>query len=94
MNASIALAQNLLSVIASGGIVDADGTQSLARLTELAKSVAATPSPDCAATRAQARVIYGSDDVEIDDDCQFSVADDGTWVGGWLWVPHQEDEAA
>lgn len=33
-----------------------------------------------------ARDKYGSDDVEIDDDCVFSRADNGTWVNGWLWV--------
>lgn len=35
----------------------------------------------------------GSDeDIEIDDDAALSRADDGTWVGGWLWVPRPEDE--
>lgn len=37
-----------------------------------------------------ARDIYGSDDIEIDDDATISAADDGVWVAGWLWV-HNEN---
>ena len=37
----------------------------------------------------KARQIYGSDDVEIDDNARASRDDEegtGTWVQGWLWV--------
>lgn len=32
------------------------------------------------------------DDIEVDDDAALSRADNGTWVGGWLWVPRPEED--
>jgi hypothetical protein len=40
--------------------------------------------------REQAREMYGSDDVEIDGNARTSRADDGVWVGAWVWVPNDE----
>lgn len=33
-----------------------------------------------------------NNDIEIDDDAPFSEADDGTWVGAWLWLPKDPGE--
>jgi hypothetical protein len=39
---------------------------------------------------------FESPDIDIDLDAPISRTDEGTWVGGWLWVPNQyrpeEDE--
>jgi hypothetical protein len=37
----------------------------------------------------RARALYArdsDDDIEIDEDARVSVADNGAWVQGWLWV--------
>lgn len=34
-----------------------------------------------------AREQYASEDIEIDPSPAVSVADDGTWIAAWLWVP-------
>jgi hypothetical protein len=39
--------------------------------------------------RNTARELYGSDDIEIDDDAKISEADKGTWVAAWVWVPEE-----
>lgn len=41
--------------------------------------------------RAKARYIYGSDDVEVDDDAMVSKGDGGSFVQAWLWVPEIAD---
>lgn len=33
-----------------------------------------------------AREQYANDDIEIDSNATFSVADDGVWVQAWVWV--------
>lgn len=33
-----------------------------------------------------ARALYGSDEINIDDGALTSVGEDGTWVQAWLWV--------
>ena len=33
---------------------------------------------------------YGT--IEIDDNAQISVGDEGTWVQAWVYVPHEEGE--
>lgn len=38
----------------------------------------------------RARGEHATDEVEVDDSASLSVADDGTWVMGWLWV-YRED---
>lgn len=49
-----------------------------------------TDNPVTIATPAlveKARNIYGSDDIEIDDNALTSRGDDpGTWVQAWVWV--------
>jgi hypothetical protein len=32
------------------------------------------------------------DDIEVDEDAPLSRTDNGTWVGGWLWVPHPDED--
>ena len=39
---------------------------------------------------AQARAMYASDDVEIDDDAKVSGSDLGAYVQAWVWVPYPE----
>ena len=34
----------------------------------------------------QARKLYWTDEVEIDDNAKLSKGDDGTWVAAWVWV--------
>lgn len=46
------------------------------------------------AERAAAEELYGSDEIEFDDDARVSHADDGYWVGAFVWVPVDEEEAA
>lgn len=41
--------------------------------------------------RETARELYGSDDVEIDDNAKASRADEGVWVGAWVWVPNEPE---
>lgn len=31
-----------------------------------------------------------SDDIEIDIDAPFSIADNGLWIGGWFWLTNEE----
>jgi hypothetical protein len=42
---------------------------------------------------AAARDIYGSDDIEVDDDARVSEADDHVWVSGWFWVSDEDQDA-
>lgn len=53
---------------------------------------------DTARTIAAAREAYqtphGDNDIEIDDDAAFSPSDEGTWVGGWVWVENFKRVAA
>jgi len=47
------------------------------------------------ATIERARAMYAvpsDDDLEIDDEPLVSVAEKGTWVAAWVWVPRAEDE--
>jgi hypothetical protein len=38
----------------------------------------------------KARDLYQTDDVEIDDlEVKTSVAEGGTWVAAWVWVPEE-----
>jgi hypothetical protein len=39
---------------------------------------------------ARAREMYASDDLEIDNQPQVSVADTGVWVAAWVFV-HKEE---
>lgn len=41
----------------------------------------------------RARDLYQTDDVEIDHNAKLSVADDGAWVGAWVWLPNENEEA-
>jgi len=43
---------------------------------------------------AQARAMYASDDVEIDDDAKVSSSDLGVYVQAWVWVPYPEPPEA
>lgn len=41
----------------------------------------------------KARELYHEDGtIEIDDNAQTSVGDEGTWVQAWVYVPHEEGE--
>lgn len=40
--------------------------------------------------RNSARGMYGTDDIEIDDDANISEADIGSWVQAFVWVPRAE----
>lgn len=42
--------------------------------------------------REQAHDLYGTDEVEIDDEAATSEADNGTWVQAWVWVSNEERE--
>ena len=33
-----------------------------------------------------ARIVYVTDDLEIDDEPILTVSEDGVWVGSWVWV--------
>ena len=53
-----------------------------------------TPSEKTFASNEQieeARAVYGSDEVEIDDVALTSVSDEGVWVQAWVWLPKDED---
>lgn len=39
-----------------------------------------------------ARIEYGNDDIQIDDDAAVSRADNGAWVSAWVWVPNNDGE--
>ena len=41
---------------------------------------------------AQARKRYtiSTSDLEIDDEPQISIAEDGAWIGAWVWVANEE----
>lgn len=39
-----------------------------------------------------ARNAYADDDLEIDDDAAVSRADDGYWVGAWVWIANDDAE--
>lgn len=42
----------------------------------------------------QARKQYtqSTSDLEIDDEPQVSITDDGAWVAAWVWVQNEETE--
>ena len=41
--------------------------------------------------REQARKLYGSDEVEFDEDAKVSHLNSGAaWVQAWVWVPEKE----
>lgn len=70
----------------------------LAELQPLAKKL--REEFDVSADEAQAidtaREVWAVDgEIEIDDDTQVSVGEDGIWVQGWLFIPHPDaNEAA
>ncbi len=39
---------------------------------------------------AQARELYGSDEIEIDDAAALSQGDEGAFVSAWVWVSNEE----
>jgi len=41
----------------------------------------------------RARGLYGSDEVEVDENAQVSRADDGAWVGAWVWLENDSQPA-
>jgi hypothetical protein len=41
---------------------------------------------------AEASALYASDDIEIDDEPEFSRGEDGIWVQGWLWVADDDED--
>lgn len=40
----------------------------------------------------QARELYGSDEIEIDDNAAASRADEGIWVAAWVWLSAEDRE--
>lgn len=46
-------------------------------------------TPTTEAERNQARKLYQTDDIQIDDDAKASRADEGIWVQAWVWVPKE-----
>ena len=65
-------------------------------LAPLKAAIAAAEEPtgrDRMACIAEARSIYASNDVAIDDDARLSETDDGTWVQAWVWLGDPEDDA-
>jgi hypothetical protein len=36
--------------------------------------------------RERARDLYGSDDVEIDENARASRGEGGTWIAAWVWL--------
>lgn len=46
-----------------------------------------------AAARKLARERYATDNLEVDEDAELSHADDGVWVGAWVWLPHDDVQA-
>lgn len=65
-------------------------------LTEDNSGMYAPPEMDGTADPAllkKARELYHEDgSIEIDDNAQISVGDEGTWVQAWVYVPHEEGE--
>jgi hypothetical protein len=50
-------------------------------------------SPELLA-KAKAMYCEGSDNnIEIDDGAQISVANEGTWVQAWVYVPNEKEAA-
>lgn len=41
--------------------------------------------------RRKARLVYGSDDVEVDECAQVNFSEGGSFVQAWLWVPETGD---
>ncbi len=37
--------------------------------------------------RAQARVLYSSDDIQVDHNCPVAVSQSGAFVAAWVFVP-------
>ncbi len=81
---------------AARAMLDAFGGNTPDWLTEEAKALEAALEAvnDAASTqleRSDARSIHASDEIEIDSDALASRADDGTWVGAWVWVPRDDE---
>lgn len=59
-------------------------------LTDAAEAGDDVADKDRAKLVEQARELYAlgsDDDIEVDEDARFSVAEAGTWVQAWVWVP-------
>ena len=39
-----------------------------------------------------ARHAWTGDDIEIDDNPEVIVGDDGAWVAAWVWIPNPEEQ--
>lgn len=52
----------------------------------MSETLRATP-----AQLERARLLYGEDDVQIDEDAVVSETEDGVWVQAWVWLPKPED---
>ena len=99
MGSHSALVQRLNEMIADGRVSEEKVPDDFSWLKDTVDNLREAKSKQAEKAIAAARECYGSDEIEVDDDCIFSWADDGVWVGAWLWVPHgaigmSEDEAA
>ena len=80
------LVNGLNEMVESGRLTESDIPDDFAWLKGALDGIDLTPQEYDATVVELARDKYCSDDVEIDDDCIFSRAENGTWVNGWLWV--------
>lgn len=43
----------------------------------------------------RARKLYQTDEIEIDDlNVKVSIAEGGTWIAAWVWLPNEETEGS
>jgi len=86
MRAFRELVSGLENMIQSGRLSEADIPDDYLWLTDTLGRIDLTRREDDTVAIELAREQYGCDDIEVDEDCAFSRADDGLWVSGWLWV--------
>ena len=70
------------------------GGDDAAELAALIDELGGKRPPATAMHIARARTLYGTDDIEMDDNATLSVADDGVWVSAWVWLPGATKERA
>ncbi len=68
-----------------------DGTISILQPAEIDKLCEKlNETEDASGWIAQARELYGSDEIEIDEDAVLSQGDEGAFVSAWVWVSNEE----
>lgn len=80
------LVSGLQDMLEGGRLKESDIPDDYQWLTRQIERMKGKKTPDDSVYINLAKQQYCNDDVEIDDECVLSHADQGAWVSAWVWV--------